>query len=158
MVESLILSKLNYGNVLLSDATKFQLQRLQKVQNAAAGFVLKRRANIKDVINLKWLPIVENIDMTIAKAAYNAVNNPNWLSYLRLSRTQPRNRDLRSAEFNENNIDNTSYLKGTFAHEGARCFNDLPTNIKKIESKQSFIMNCRNYYFDKATARILNLY
>ena len=73
MVESLILSKLNYGNVLLSDAKKYQLQRLQKVQNVAAGFVLKRRADIKDVINLKWLPVIENIDMAIAKAAYNAV-------------------------------------------------------------------------------------
>ena len=92
---------MNYGNVLLSDATKFQLQRLKKVQNAAAGFVLKRRANIKDVINLKWLPIVENIDMTIAKDTYNTVNNPNWPSYLRLSRIQRRNRDLRSAEFNK---------------------------------------------------------
>jgi len=41
LVESLILSILTYGNVLLSDATKDQLGRLQKVQNAAAGFCVE---------------------------------------------------------------------------------------------------------------------
>ena len=64
LMESLVLSKLNYGAVLLSDATKDQLHRLQKVQNAAAGFVTKRHANIKDVIDLKWLPVIENIEQT----------------------------------------------------------------------------------------------
>jgi len=120
--------------------------------------VLKRRANIKDVIDLKWLPVIESIDMAIAKAAHNALNNQDWPTYLCLSRVQMRNRDLRNADFNFHNIYDTSRLKGTFTHESAKCFNDLPpVNIKKIDSKQSFGMKCRNYYLDKATASILNL-
>jgi len=38
---------------------------MQKVQNAAAGFVLKRHADIKDVIDLKWLPVIETMPYTI---------------------------------------------------------------------------------------------
>jgi len=113
--------------------------------------VLKRHADIKDVIDLKWLPVIESIDIAITKAAHNALYNLDWPTYLCLSRVQMRNRDLRNADINFHNIDDTNSLKGTFIHESAKCFNDLPVNIKKIDSYQSFGMKCRNYYFDKAT-------
>ena len=103
-MESLVLSKLNYGAVLLSDATKDQLHRLQKVQNAAAGFVTKRHANIKDVIDLKWLPVIENIDLAIVKTAHCALHNPDWPSYLRLSKVQNQRGNLRSVNLGVNDI------------------------------------------------------
>jgi len=86
----------------------------------------------KDVIDLKWLPVID-IDMAITKAANNALYNPDWPTYL--SSVQMRNRDLRNADFNIHNIDDTSRLKGTY--ERAKCFNDLPVNNKKIDSKQT---------------------
>lgn len=148
---------MNYCNLLLSDAPKYQLKRLQKIQNAAAGFVLKRHANVQDVIDLKWLPVEESIDTALAKTAHNAIHNVNWPTYLRLTRAHVKNRNLRSAEDNKFNIDATGSLNGCFADLAAKCFNDLPVNIKKIESKPCFNVKCFNYYFDKATARILNL-
>ena len=156
LAEALILSKINYGNILLSDAPKYQLNRLQKVQNAAAGFVLKRHAAIKDVIKLNWLPIVESIDLSLAKAAHNAIHNVNWPSYIKLTRLHS-NRTSRSSETSAYDIDDRTRLNGSFKHESAKCFNDLPLDIKKIESKQSFGVKCRNYFIDKATARLLNM-
>ena len=48
LVESLVLSKMNYCNVLFCDATKTELNRLQKIQNAAAGFIFNQHAKIAD--------------------------------------------------------------------------------------------------------------
>ena len=158
LMESLVLSKLMYGSVLLSDAVKYQLKRLQKVQNAAAGFVLKRYANTKDVTTeLNWLPVAEIIDFTMAKTVHSALHNPNWPSYLRLSKVTNPNRELRSENFILHDIADKTRLAGTFEHEGAKCFNDLPLNIKQIESKDSFSNQAWKFYFDRALAKSLNL-
>ena len=82
LVESLVLSKINYGNVLLGDLPKSEIKRLQKVQNAAAGYVLRRHADINDVLSLKWLPVAESIESSLAKTIHKAVNDKNWPSYL----------------------------------------------------------------------------
>ena len=47
LADSLILSKLGYCNELLFDIPKYMKQQFQKVQTAAASFVLKKYANIK---------------------------------------------------------------------------------------------------------------
>ncbi|XP_066928359.1 uncharacterized protein [Clytia hemisphaerica] len=126
LMESLVLSKLTYGIALLSDATKAQIERLQKVQNAAAGFVLKRYDRTSDVIDLEWLPVAEMVDLTIAKIAHSALHNPSWPSYLKLNRQPDPDRELRNGNLVAHDIEDTSRLTGTFAHEAAKCFNNLP--------------------------------
>ncbi len=156
LMESLVLSKLTYGIALLSDATKAQIERLQKVQNAAAGFVLKRYARTSDVIDLKWLPVAEMVDLTIAKIAHSALHNPSWPSYLKLNRQPDPDRELRNGNFVAHDIEDTSRLTGTFAHEAAKCFNNLPVDIKRIDKKECFADRCWNFYFDRALAKSLN--
>ena len=155
LVESLVLSKINYCNLLLSDAPKYELVRLQKVQNAAAGFVLKRHASLHDVLELKWLPVEEGISSTFAKTAHKAIHDDGWPSYLRLSIAHPGHGGLRSEE--ENTINIRRNWNGSFNDTAAKCFNDLPNNVKNIDSKNLFDKKCFNYYFDRATARILSL-
>ena len=46
----------------------YLVKRLQRVQNCAAVYVLGSYANAVDVVDLKWLPILEGIE-------YN-INNP----------------------------------------------------------------------------------
>ena len=157
IVESLVLSKLMYGSVLLSDAAKYQIKRLQKVQNAAAGFVLKRHATIKDVIELKWLPVAEIIDFTMAKTVHSALHNPDWPSYLQIAKVNNPDRELRSEKIILHDIENRNRVAGTFEHEGAICFNDLPINIKQVEAKNSFANLAWKYYFDRALGKSLNL-
>ena len=59
LAQSLILSRINYCNVLLTDAPQYLLKKLQKIQNAAACFVFGRQVVDKDLIELKWLPVKE---------------------------------------------------------------------------------------------------
>ena len=73
LAESLILSKLNYGVVLYKNARPYFIKRIQRLQNAAAGYVLMRHSNEKDVISLNWLLIIELIDFKISKLAHKAL-------------------------------------------------------------------------------------
>ena len=53
------------------------MKRIQKVQNAAAGFVFGRHAtviDVNDVINLSWLIVVERHEHAIAVLAFKALN------------------------------------------------------------------------------------
>ena len=53
------------------------MKQLQKVQHAAAGFVLKNYTNINDVINIKWLPIEERIEHSLAIMRFKAIYDEN---------------------------------------------------------------------------------
>ena len=50
--ESLVLSKIDYCNSVFDPLTQAQEQRLQKVQNAAAAFILNRYCTITDIVKL----------------------------------------------------------------------------------------------------------
>ena len=153
--ESLILSKLRYCCSLLSDAPQYEIKRLQKVQNAAAGFVLKRHANIADVIKLRWLPVEEYINLSLVKTAHDALHKDHWPDYLKLSLLQPTSRLLRSSQENTFDINTVNCVNGSFNHVAGKAFNDLPLNLKKIDSKNIFNKKCFNYFFDRAVARTL---
>ena len=156
LAESLVLSKLNYGIILLADAPKYEIKRLQKIQNAAAGFVVKRYAGIKEVLDLKWLPIEECIQACVVKTVHKALHDKNWPSYLAMSIFEPPAISLRSNNLNVYNVD-AGKSNGSFRYYGAKCFNDLPVNIKTIESTSIFKRKCYDYYFDKAIARNIDL-
>ena len=70
LVESLMLGKLNYNNAVFTPLPVYLIKRLQRVQQAAAGFVLGRYANEKDLLKLKWLPISECHDHCLACLAH----------------------------------------------------------------------------------------
>ena len=50
-----------------------------------------------DVINLKWLPIEENIEMNTVKLARKSLNDELWPNYLKLALIE-RKRNLRSSD------------------------------------------------------------
>lgn len=156
LAQSLILSRINYCNVLFSDAPQYLLKKLQKLQNAAARFVYGRHANEQDVINLKWLPVKERISLSLVKLAHKALHDVSWPSYLKVTKMTSRGRNLRSETENELNIDTHGCFEGSFAHQAGKTYNELPFNIKNINEYNKFSTKCLNYYFDKAIARVLS--
>ena len=56
---------------------KYLVKRLQRVQNCAVGYVLGRYADVVDVVNLNWLPILEGIEYNISKLTYQGLNDKN---------------------------------------------------------------------------------
>ncbi|EDO47049.1 predicted protein, partial [Nematostella vectensis] len=74
LAETLVLSRIDFNDVVAYPAQDYLLVRLQKVQLAAAGFVTKRYAGLEEVLKLGWLPITERRDFSLAKLAFKAVH------------------------------------------------------------------------------------
>ena len=72
-------------------------KRLQRVQKAAAGFVLGRYASTEGILlKLKWLPVKEQRQWHLLKITHKATHNTNWPNYLKLNLFQ-HNKSLRSS-------------------------------------------------------------
>ena len=56
LAECLVLSKIDFGNVIYENMPTYLVRSVQKVQNATAGYVLNRYSRESDVIKLNWLP------------------------------------------------------------------------------------------------------
>ena len=85
LAKLLVLSKLDYCNCLYGSLPNYLVfKRLQKVQNATAGFVTGNFAKVNDAISLEWLPIKERIEFSIGKLAYSALQDDKWPGYLLL--------------------------------------------------------------------------
>ena len=150
LAEALVLSQINYCNVVYSQIPKYQINRLQRVQNTAAGYVLKWHVKVTDVISsLNWLPVQENIEYCIAKLTFQALNDERCPKYLTVE-CEPRRRNLRS----ENEVKVKHAESNTFQQQ-AMVFNELPQNIRQIENFISFKNEARQYYSDRALARAL---
>ena len=59
LAEALILSKIDYALLVLSNANKMEINQLQKVLKLAASFITYRFCHTTDATNLKWLPIAK---------------------------------------------------------------------------------------------------
>ena len=82
LVESLVLSKLDYCDTVYYPLPEFQLKRLQRVQLVAASFVLCMYGNdINDIVKIGWLPVRQRRDFHVHKA----LHFPSWPSYVPLT-------------------------------------------------------------------------
>ena len=154
LAEVLVLSKLDYCNVLYDSAPAYLIKRMQRVQNSAAGFVLCRYSRVEDVIDLKWLPVKERIEFNIAKLAFKAINFDNWPSYLTVKIKQ-QTRVLRS---NDNGrMLEIPRINNTFEHSASIIFNSLPQNIRDNDiSYSNFVNQVRTVFMERARTRVLN--
>ena len=153
LAETLVLSKLDYGNAVIQNAPQYLFNQLQKVQNATASFVRKSYSRKADVIDLKWLPVKERTEYSMAKLAWKSVNMNNWPKFLPMEKyIQPKTRTdvIGGAKLRE-----TSNINGTFELEASKIFNELPINCRNSETYKNFCQETKKYFFDKALARSL---
>ena len=73
LAESLVLSKLNYACTIFDPLPEYQTKRLQRMQNACAGFVLRTDAKESDIEPLGWLTVKQK-----------SLSEPEFPAYLRL--------------------------------------------------------------------------
>ena len=131
-----------------------KLQKLQLIQNRAARLILKepKRAHVTPMLRqLHWLPVNARIEYKLATMCFQCMhcNYPSYLKDL-ISWYQPC-RDLRSRDSNLLCTPTThlSYGDRAFSFAGPNVWNDLPLNLRSLDSLGSFKRQLKTYLFDK---------
>ena len=142
IVQSLVISRLDYCNSLLQGLPKYQLTRLQRVQNAAARVIacIPRNEHIFEIrMQLHWPPIQQRVSYKILLLTLFVAhgNAPEYLSELLV--LHKLNRDLRSA--NQPIFTQPHSFTKTF---GNRLFHKARSN-NTFDSWQNY-RECLNFY------------
>ena len=139
LVNSFISSRLDYCNSLLYRINEGRMNKLQRIQNAAARLISGAlwRDHITPVLReLHWLPVRERIQYKIATLVYKSLQStaPSYLSELcTASTTIPGRRGLRSAEERKLLVPYTQYSRlgsRPFAVGGPNIWNGLPAALR----------------------------
>ena len=147
LAESLVLSHLNYACTVFYPLPVYQEKRLQRLQNACAGFVTRKFACLEDIIKLNWLPVKENVEFNILKLAHKSLYDKNCFpEYLKLNLHQVTAYNLRSSTAPVFSIPKES---GIFQHSAATLFNRLPIVIRNISDHKVFCLSAKKHLFAK---------
>jgi len=156
LVLSLVMSRLDYCNCVLTGAPKSQIARLQRIQNTAARIVAKcpKSDHITPVLkDLHWLPIQQRVTYKTLCLAYQCIAGtaPGYLCDL-LQLYSPT-RSLRSASqvlLNIPTVKSCRYGQRSFSYTAAVEWNKLPTALRSCSEYPSFKALLKTHLFHQA--------
>ena len=156
VIQSMVTSRLDYNNAILTGAAKHNINRLQIVQNNAARLLTRTKSydHITPILHeLHWLPIHHRIHFRILVHVYNVLHDNAAPEYLKSAITcyEP-SRTLRSASTYKQLVTprtKTSCGDKAFSTTGPRLWNALPENIRCSPSLTSFKKHLKTHLFPK---------
>ena len=153
---SLVISHLDYCNVILYGISQTELAQLQRNQNMCAKLVLNRSRYDswkQSLYDLHWLPIKARINFKILTYMFNCSvgNAPQHLTELLTCRVSKRT--LRSSELSVGCYEVPYNEKKTFSDRsfstvGSRLWNALPLKLRQSELVNTFKMHLKTYFFE----------
>ena len=148
LVHSVTSSRLDYCNSVFYGLNKSVIDKLQKVQNAAARVVLKlrKRDSIRlEIVNLHWLRIHERIMFKILVFVFKCLHEmaPVELCSL-LIVNSVENCTLRYRFLN------SVYGRRSFRYAAPRLWNSLPIFIRKLNSLDLFKSKLKFHLFNNS--------
>ena len=140
LTQSLVISQLDYCNVLYQSLPKHALLMFQRAQNAAARVITKtpRRHHIAPILmELHWLPIERRCQYKILLYTFKSLHGmaPNYISNM-LQWYQPTCH-LRSENYSSlvpPQISTVTYGNRTFPSQAALLWNALPLHLWNTSS------------------------
>ena len=156
LVNCFILSRLDYCNSLLYGISEEYLDRLQKVQNAAARLIfdLRKHDHITGTLKeLHWLHVRYRIKYKIALVTYKTLK-ADGPAYLRELLVPVQNqRAHRSSTKNLLKVPKYTLKYGgkrSFSFAAPTIWNSLPEDLKSVSSLASFKRNLKTFLFRQA--------
>ena len=154
IVCSLVLSRLDYCNSILSGSPKCLIQTLQRIQNEAAWITLRmpRTEHTTPLQRLlRWLPISSRIVYKIGSMCHTALTTayPKYLSEL-LNVYIPARPLRSSSDLNMLTIGTArtkSYGERAFAYQRPINWNRVPGGIRTVEENDTLKRNLKTALF-----------
>lgn len=153
VVQALVMSRIDYGNVLYLGADKATMNVLQVVQNSAARLlcnVPRRMSATQALCDLHWLKIADRVAFKTLCLMFK-IHQGSAPAYLHnLVRPYQPNRSLRSS--NQENfviprIRLTKMGGRSFAHLGPKMWNALPLTLKTETNLLAFRKKLKTFLF-----------
>ena len=159
LIHAFVLSRVDYCHSLLYGLPAYQLNKLQRVQNAAARLIFQesKYCHVRPLLyNLHWLPVKFRIDFKILLLTYKAINGlaPFYLQEL-ISLKEACKYKLRSdcdgLLLNPVKFKTLTTLGDrSFAAAAPQLWNSLPYSIRSSPSVASFKKTLKTFLFQKA--------
>ena len=149
-------SKLDSNNGLLYGTPKDKLDRLQRVQNAAARMVTRTRKyeHITPVLkSLHWLPVPQRIHYKILLLTFKCLIGKAPLYLQELLEVSIQSRSLRSNDQRLLVCPKSKFVKygdRSFRIAGPTLWNKLPLKIRMSESVEQFKSQLKTHLFESA--------
>ena len=153
LIHSFVSSRLDSFNSLLHGVPKYELAKLQRIQNAAARLItgLKKHDHVTPtLIHLHWLPIEARIDFKILVLVFKCLNGlaPKYLSDLITPRNT--NRSLRNSGVISLVVPvrkNVTLGQRAFSYAGPFMWNILPDECKTAKTLYCFKRRLKTHLF-----------
>ena len=155
LVLSLVVSHLDYCNVILYGIADTDLRKMQRIQNMSAKLVLQRKkfdSSKQALYDLHWLPVKSRINFKVLTFMFNCSvgHAPEYLTEL-LTKQVPdeRLRSARSSEgcytvpFNKNK----TFSDRSFGTIGPRLWKNLPPSVRNSQSLDIFKKKLKTHFF-----------
>ena len=155
---SLVLSKLDYCNSLLSGSPQYLIQLFQKVQNTAARITLRapRVEHTSPLLrSLHWLPVQQRIKHKVCSICYATLisTSPKYMS--ELVNVYIPSRCLRSSSdsctLTIPCVRTKTCGQRSFAYQGPATWNDLPFDLRHKDSLSTFKSALKTHLFHQLT-------
>ena len=153
LVHAFISNNLDFCNSLLTGIPQKEIDRLQKVQNAAARVVSQTSKfdHITPILyELHWLPVAQRIQFKVLLLTYKALNGlaPTYISDLLVahqSRYQSRSNDKHYLKVPKTKL--ATYGDRAFSYQAPMLWNALPCEIKCAPSLSVFKNKLKTHLF-----------
>ena len=161
LVQSMIVSHLDYCNSLLYGISEHLMDKLQRVQNAAARLILGYRKYDRisaGLMELHWLPVRYRIQFKIAVIRFKVLstNEPTYLrNMLEIQQPQRARRATTGILLRVPKSNLKTAGDRSFAVSAPKIWNSLPGTLKSAQSLQIFKKKLKTFYFRQAFSKLL---
>lgn len=153
---ALVLSKMDYCNVLLSGTSNYNINRLQCVQNSLARVVTRsplRTPHEQLLKSLHWLPVRQRIDYKVISLTFKSrfTGQPEYLRELVANYVPPRSlRSTTSCNLSCPTAPRTEFARKAFSHTAPSMWNKLPNELKAQTAPRTFHKLLKTHLFNDA--------